>query len=398
MSFYNFLGKFNECKDETKELFKTKYAEFVFAVEGELVGNGKEGIIEKEDSKLITVKNTELTKNILNAFGELIQNFGIDFENIPADKSTEIVRHFNSTKLDSLLQLSLENGQGNNLDEWTKELPNVSGFRFSSHSKKELTYKQDQKKLNVLLPNLERLFLDNTRALDWLHFIGDKHTELSILRVELPMIKNKLLETYVHELLKNSKKLEYFTVSNAYLKLLQDANQNAIELKNLTLHSLASNYDDDEIESVDFKNVRFFEIDIKNKAIPKKLRFSSLEGITLNVPEFTKGWIEFIANNISSDSVEFFALTSTKKLSNEDVLKIPEHLPKLTNVAILSPSTFLASDIEAFVKSINKLQKLLLSAQMDEGEFQSLQNSKIEHFDVEVIKFGKKSVNIVVTR
>jgi len=376
-------------------MFIQNYIDHIFEVQGPLDVN-KETIKEYKGNNFIVVKSVDVIINIFHTFGDLIHNFRIDFENIDEQQGKLIVLHLNAKNLESYKTLALRNCKGTILDEWKNPLPNLVEFSFSSSSKDKLNVKSG-KKLYELLPEVEILKFDYTRDSDW-SFIGDEFSDLNNFQVVLPEANEQdgPDDFHVLNLLQNSKNVEYLTITNTNLKLLNGINKNVPELKNLTLESLSKDYSNNKLETVEFKNVKYLNIDIKTNAFPEKLFFSGLEGFQLNVSKFTEKWFELIKNN----SVISFALVSTE-LSNEELLKIPNHLPYLKNIQIQSQSTFKANEFVDFVKSNKKLTTLEMLILMKESEQKKIFELVEYGWDVNVVQSNPvywKVANITIRR
>lgn len=365
LSFNDFYGRSKKCRGPARAIFKTKYNDYVFGVIGAFVDNETEAIVENMEATTIIVKNVNVVKNILDTFDGLIRILAINFENIQTSEGYEIVKHLNSKQLHSFLMLGLWNSKGNVLDEWKNAFPNVINFGFSSSKKTSLEIKNDNPKLWQLLPKLENFELDCTQVSDW-KLIGNQFPKLNTFKVKLPQSRNQNQpnEGPVVSLLTNSKQIEYLTIVDTNLGLLKGVGDNLAEIKNLTISSLSESYSDDKIEPFELNNVKYLKIESKIDAIPEKVAFYELDGITLNI-QFTNKWAKFFSKQIKT--VEDFTLASNK-LSNEDLLKIAQHLPFLKTVDISTQSAFQANDIFVFVGHNNKLKSLVLNAKMKEDE------------------------------
>lgn len=373
-----------ECQIEARREFKRKYTGAFFSISGEFVNDDKTAV-QKTGYHMFNIKNFNIIKNMLNIFGDLIQNVQISFEYIKVDEGKEIVKYLNEHCIQSLMSLVLLYCKENVLDDLKNIFPNVNSVKFSSDPMSKLKIASNSPKINVTFPNVKILELKYTAASDWV-LIGDRFPRITSLHVELPerITPGRPDDTHVINLLKKNPKITTLSIRHINLKILNAASQYLLQPKNLQIRLFSNDYTNDNNEHILFESVRYLTIESTHskEKIPKNIILKQLRELKMDVqPEFTDKWIRFIRNQLS-DSIRKFELKSDT-LKNEHLRNISEALPNVRMASIECTTNLSAEAIFGFIEQNKHLKRIDLRIKMEEFEQKQLQIKLQTNWDID---------------
>lgn len=363
------------CLKEARSVFKKKYGETIFRINGPFLETD-ENAIDKFGRKIVNVKNFNVTKTFLRAFGKVIKKLAISFNQIDVDEGKEIVKLINDKcsdlKSTSLTMLSLENCKDNVLDDLKSHFPSVDSLTFSTDLSSNFKSLSNASKLMELFPKVHNLYLGHTKLTDW-EFIGKSYPHLDFLHVELSNQQDNIEEN-AKNLLKNNSQITTISIQKSNLNFLKEVNEILPHLKSLKLKMLSNDHINYQGDPIQFRNVKFLTIESNhNDEYPKQIHFDKIHELTLDIqPIFSAEWIEFISQQLSS-SISNLILQSGM-LTNEHILTLAEKLPHLKTMKIVCQSKISAYAIIGLIEKCKFLDTLQIDLLMDDFEEENLQN------------------------
>lgn len=370
LSLYELLMKAEideHCLKVARELFRQNYGLTKFHVSGPFQ-NDESNAIDDLNQQQIIIQNFSLVKMILNVFGDLIRKLDISFENIDSCPGREIINNVNRNCSQSLKRLEMKNCKEYVLDSLKMTFPHMRTALFSSSQSKSLQISSDAGKFDQLFPNLESLLLEYTTKSDW-KLIGNEFPKLTMLAVELPNGKDpdRPDDIYVGNWLKSNTKIEILSIQYSTLNILRAANELLLNLKNLELRFLSTEYLNYTGDPIHFNNVRQLTVQSNrsNEETPEFIFFHQLQELKLYVkPELNDKWILFIGQQLNKKSIIKLYI-STTVLTRERFNSLSDLLPNLIGVSVECSTDYTAKDIIKFIEKSNQLMTLRMKVPME---------------------------------
>lgn len=310
---------------------------------------------------------------VLSNFGDLVQKLTIN----AADISKEALSLLNEKSSESLKELGFELLNGENIVDWknsfnnVKELSLIGASNFTSN-----------KTFNEFFPNVEKLNVQN--LFDW-SFVESSFKNVKTLEFAFePNNINDANEKQISTFFTNNQQIETLTLRKPSKKLFNIV-ANLTNLKSLEL--LLTENVDSTGDDVHFKTVKKLKIQSTSNFIPNGIIFDKLEDITLELKDFDKNWVEFIAKKLNKDTQQ---LTLEQGfLTQERFSNISTFLPELKFVYIINNQLTDKTNAEwivTFIKSSKKLNALFSDLQMEKTEQNKLKEDlKKDKWKVEII-------------
>lgn len=114
---------------------------------------------------IVSVHSVNAAKDILNIFGDLIQDFGIDFNEISESDAREIVKLVNEKCSKSLKSFKLERFKQSLIDEFKNAFEVINSLTYSSHITNEKV--DPNVELSKYFPNVVQLQINDLKKNDW---------------------------------------------------------------------------------------------------------------------------------------------------------------------------------------------------------------------------------------
>lgn len=306
----------------------------------------------------VRIKNFNMTRNILQRFGDFMQFIDITFESVNETENMEIVRLINDNCTESLIQLHLRNCYGSVLDGLKKPYRKVNKATFSTNLLVEFNVSTSTQTLDQLFPSLKYLDVSITITNDW-KFVGNNLPKLRSLSVAFPKLSDPY-EPNVESLLDNSPNLTSLAINNGSLWILSAASVRLTNLKLLRIYAISNdNYEGDDIhfEHVTRLYMRIFQ---NMQRIPEKLVFHKLKIMELDLRfELTDQWIQFFEKQ-PNQTVEYFYLNA-KSIAQKQLATVAKHQPNIM-WANINTSTKISPD--AIVDFIDRSEHLFVLSLM----------------------------------
>lgn len=338
----------------------------------------------------VRINNFNVTQNVLNLFGDMVQFINISFIDINAVKGNEIGGSITAHAIESLKELHLRNCHGSVLDAMNRPFPNVTIASFSTHSTDRFEIGSNTLKLDRMFPNLQRLHVKIANV-DDLKFVGDEFSELRSLIVDLPEPRTLAIAD-IEFLFRGSSSINTLTIHRSSLKLLKSASRLLSKLKVLRIFDFSNDlYQGNQIQ---FKNVYHLYITStrSDAQIPEKLVFHQLRKLSLNLDfGFTDQWIQFFGNQVSK-SVEVFEIKANA-FTKDQLLAVAEHLPNIKVASIMTEKKVSAETIINFLATSKQLFILQIQmALIDVAERKQLYETLQHEWD---ISSNYPSINVI---
>lgn len=379
----------DKCLKEAQFVFKKKYGREWFSISGPFVGSDENAF---EDGVVKKIKNFDVAKQFLCAFGKYIQSIGVYFTDIDESEGKEIVKYINDMCFDSttLKRLSLDGCVGGVLDELNNTFSSVEIVWFSSGtSDRSIEIRPNARKLSDIFPNAKTLRLVRTAPSDW-ELIGKTFPRLSDLEVELKTSSDetKNLNVQVINFLKDNSKINKLIIERSNLKFLKDVNDILPKLRYLELGTLFGNYLNYQGDPIRFKQVEKFNFRTSLVDVyPDHIHFEQLFELEMYIrPEFNNKWTEFIHNQINGNLS--ILILNAEMLTNDQILAIVKKKPNLKEAKIVSSSNISADTIIAFIKHSEHLRRLQLILSISQGELQQLQDKIGDDWVINLGRYG----------
>lgn len=337
-----------------------------------------------ETEKFIYLNTYNSTEDILNIFGDLIQNLHLNFADIEMDVIQKFVEIINEKSFASARKLELIFCKENVLEGFKNPFKGVTSLTFSSN----LIGKFDGKgrKLNELFPNVQEFYVRHTKASDWATIDGH-FPNLRWFEASLPIAKkqNDVDETHISSFLKKNSRIDNFSIENADFKILKATNEVLPKLTTLKIDQFSRNNQNDEGKGIHFQNVKKLTIKSGNEEkMPEDISFEQLEELKLYIePEFSDKSIEFI-KKLGIERLKTFTLY-TRVLTKDTFLKVPKILPNLefTHISMVNRITLTANDVLDFIDKSQQLKELTVNLQMQDNEKNKLKKALENQYNVE---------------
>lgn len=364
-----------QCYSEARAAFNRTYSKTNFFIDGT---NG--GVLDY-NKQIVRIQNFNVTQNMLNKFGDMVQFLNISFADMNQVKSSEIVKSITANSSDSLKELYLNHCYGKVLNQMNRPFWNVTIASFTTRYRFESG--SNALKLNKLLPKLKRLHIrvDN---IDNLEFVGDQFLELRSLILDIPEQINMPLSA-IENLFRASPKINTLTIYRTSLNLLRIANRLLPNLKVLRLFEFS--YDYFAGNQIRFKHVIHLHItstrEYKSNRIPYYLVFHQLRKVSLNIDfDFTDDWIYFLDRDDRTNNIEVIDV-KTKSITTELMNLFGEHLPNTKVASITSEQKISADAIIGLLNQCKQLLNLQIQvALMDVAERKHLDESLQHEWDI----------------
>lgn len=383
------LRKTAKCLNETRFVFKWKYSVPKFLVFGPLEAENDEIV---ENGGIVYLTKFNVIFDIFKYFGDLIQTFEINFEQINSSKAKEIVKFLDNRSSASLYRLNLHNYKGN-LNEFKNTFVNVYRMNFSTSESFE--FNNMEKKLNNLVPNLEYLFLDYKTDFIW-NVIDGSFSELNEFGIEFPKSTERFDESKISSFFQNNSQIEELRIVNANAKVLRVASEHLPKLKTLNIDGLADHYLNFQ-NRIQFNNVKRLCITDREDKVPGNIIFDQIEDFFLDIqPTFSEKWIRFLTNQINSNLKKIKIFTSC--LKNEDFLAITNIFRRIEIVSVRSDSPIKPKDVLKFLRMGKKLTNLNLIMKMNENDQKKLKDTLPIGTIVEFIPHYSGNLFIIIKR
>lgn len=380
------------CLNEAREVFKANYSQsqfhtpppFKVIYEKPWISNGGESLI---------LVNFMAMKEILNNFGDLIQNLTVNFKEFDTQSEGRvIVNYINDKNCGSFERLSLQNVKENVLNDLQENTcKRITTLRFSTSDRFEFV---ESRKLNELFPGVEYLDVECTNPSCWA-FITERLTNLRTFHMDFsPANVNAINETHITNFLKNNVRIENLRIYYTNLMLLKEVNEILPNLETLEISLFSDDYLNYP-DIVQFNNVKNLRMDYygEEPRIPERIFFNQLQQFHLatSLSNFIDKWFEFIDNQVNRNLTTF--ILATIELEKEQLFTIPEKFPDLQTLIIECWSKKIrATEIISFMKKNKHLITLKMSIQIDGIELKKLQKVLENRWNVEFTPYDLKFI------
>lgn len=361
-------SKNEQCLEEARSVFKRMHAFKFYRISGPFVKNGNRSFY----GTIITeIRNFDVAKQFLRAFGRYIHNLSVYFHKIGVNEGKEIVKHINdecsnSTTLDTL---TLQECANNMLDDLQSNFSSISILTFSSSLNNHLNIRSDAPKMTDIFPNLNTLHLGQTIPSDW-KFIGKTFPCLNFLRVELEskLRQNFNIDEQVINFLKENSNIPALSISYSNLKFLKECFGILPHIEQLELTFFSKNYNNYEGEPIRFEKLKGLTIEsLYDDVYLEHIHFDQLQNLNMDVqPKFNQKWSEFVNQQVNAN-ISTLKLTSGR-LTNKHILGTAEQKPNLKVAEFNSDLNITADTVLEFVKKSEHLRELELNVPMIDVE------------------------------
>lgn len=359
----------DQCFEEARNAFKIKYSSKKFYIKGPFQRDESKSIGRLPDR--VTINNLNVITNLFEIFHELISSVHISFDEISASDGKVIVKLINDEVSKSLTHLTIENCKENVLDELKSTFQHVMMLKFSTNLPNDQHSVSDNGiTFGDIFPNLIVLTLGHTRVPDW-KLIGNNFPNITYLSAESPMIENSNDpdETFVVELIKNSRKIIELILVEPSLVLLKMAKKKLPKLKTLTLKNISQKYANSR-RDIHFDHVKYLTIH-SNGAVPRNIVFDHLELLDLHVDsEFTEQWVVFLEAQINVGIRKLNINMENVRVRN--FLNIANTLRKLKSASISCLREFSIAEIVQFVKKLKRAETINMKILMEKSQHNKL--------------------------
>lgn len=374
--------KNEQCRAAAEDVFKTNYHQHTFLICGKLSADTSE-TIEKEWG-IVRIVDAQLAEILLNRFGHLIEVIIVDFEEMDVNDGKNIVKLIVQKCSAFLKSIRLKNCRANVLDELNSAFPNVTLMRFSSSLTHNFRIRPDLK-FNEIFPNVNNLYLEQTKTSDWSFFDGNL-PNLNIFALDVPKSQGDGLndESIVIKFFKQNRQIKVQVIDGGNLKILKQLSEIHPTLNLLQLFALSEDCSNNQGDPVKFTTIKeVYVVSHNADEIPRNLYFDQLYQFTLHIHpnDFTDKWAQYINKQVNLDLNNLYL--NVGELSFEQLLSISKMKPNLRNVAVRCSSNFLADDLVEFLKTNHFLNVLDMNNQMTELEQNHLKEILPKQWNIE---------------
>lgn len=318
---------------------------------------------------VVAIHSVNAVKDILNNFGDFIQNFGIDFNELSESEASEIFYLLNEKSAKTLKTLKLEHFKPSLLNNLKYLFNSVTSLAFSPQAHYDVYY---QVQLVDIFPNVEQFQINNWNDHSFLYFGEFPNLNLITLGeieesygLDLPL---KLNQVNTLRLLKPN-------------KIVFDTIKALNRFKRLEIYGLSDNWDFTE-KKIHLNNVEIVTIKINgDHKMLGHIIFDKTQELTLEITdtEETNKWIEFIDNHSKID-LNTFTL-NIESLTEQQLNAIAKKFSKLK---IICRTDCLNNDkIKQFLTQSRNVQNLDITLPTKNPDLHSLKNELAANWDVQ---------------